>query len=94
KTRPTCRLTFRLHKKEVGDARTIHLVGEFNKWNTKKTKLKCLQNGDFKIELELAAGKEYQFQYLIDQTRWFNDPEADKTAPTPYPDSVNSVVVT
>lgn len=94
KTKPTCRLTFRLPGKEAGDAKAVNLVGEFNKWNTQKTKLKHLKNGDFKVELELDAGKEYQFRYLIDQSRWTNDPEADKTAHTPFPDSVNSVVVT
>lgn len=94
KTRPTCKLTFRLLKSEVGDARTVHLVGDFNKWNTRKTALKHLKNGDFKIQLELEAGREYQFRYLINQSLWRNEPEADKTASTPYPDSVNSVVVT
>ena len=94
KTRPTCKLTFRLLKQDVGDAKTVHLVGDFNKWNTRKTVLKHLKNGDFKIELELEAGKEYQFRYLVDQNYWMNEQEADKTAPTPYPDSVNSVVVT
>lgn len=94
KTRPTCKLTFRLKKKEVGSARTVHLVGSFNKWNTRKTALKHLKNGDFKVELELEKGREYEFRYLIDQQHWINEQEADKTAPTPYPDSVNSVIVT
>jgi 1,4-alpha-glucan branching enzyme len=94
KTKSTCRLTFRLPKNEVGDAKAVNLVGEFNKWNTKQTKLKQLKSGDFKIEVELVAGREYQFRYLIDQSRWTNDPEADKTAHTPFPDSVNSVVIT
>ncbi|NQU65879.1 MAG: isoamylase early set domain-containing protein [SAR324 cluster bacterium] len=94
KSKPTCRLTFRLREEEVRGARAVNLVGEFNMWNTQKTRLKQLKNGDFKIELELDKGKEYQFRYLIDQTRWTNDPEADKTAYTPFPDTINSVVVT
>ncbi len=94
KTKSTCRLTFRLLKDEVGDAKTIHLAGDFNKWNTQKTVMKHLKNGDFKVELELESGREYAFRYLVDKTRWTNDTEADKTAPTPYPDSVNSVVIT
>jgi len=94
KTKPTCRLTFKLLKEQAGDAKAVSLVGEFNQWNTNKTKLKQLKSGDFKIEVELEAGREYQFRYLIDQNRWTNDPEADKTAQTPFPDSVNSVVIT
>ena len=94
KTKSTCRLTFKLPKKEVGDAKAVNLVGEFNKWNPKQTKFRQLKSGDFKIEVELEAGREYQFRYLIDQSWWTNDPEADKTAHTPFPDSVNSVVVT
>ncbi len=94
KTRPTCKLTFRISNKEMGKAKSVHLVGDFNKWDPKKTALKHLKNGDFKIELELESGREYQFRYLIDQQVWANEPEADSTAPTPYPDSVNSVVVT
>jgi len=94
KTRPTCKLTFRLLKNEVGSARTVHIVGDFNKWNTHKTAMKHLKNGDFKLELELESNREYQFRYLLDQNHWINEPEADKTAPTPYHDSVNSVVIT
>lgn len=94
KTRPTCKLTFRLLRKEAGSAKAVHIVGDFNKWSTTKTAMKRLKNGDFKLELELESGQEYQFKYLVDKKEWINEPEADKTAPTPYPDSVNSVVIT
>lgn len=94
KTRPTCKLTFRLPKNEVGSAKTIHIVGDFNKWNPRKSAMKHLKNGDFKIELELEAGREYEFRYLLDQKQWINEAEADKTVPTQFPDAVNSVVMT
>jgi hypothetical protein len=33
---------------------------------------------DYCIELDLEAGREYQFRYLIDELKWENDRNADK----------------
>jgi hypothetical protein len=45
------------------------------------------------MQIDLQAGREYQFRYLIDDTRWENDPKADRYAKSPFGDSDNSVVI-
>ena len=42
------------------------------------------KDGSFSAKLELDAGREYQFRYLIDGSRWENDWKADKYIPAPY----------
>jgi hypothetical protein len=51
------------------------------------------EDGSYSATLELKMGNEYQFRYLIDETQWENDNEADKQVPSSYQDSQNSVVV-
>lgn len=79
-----CRITFRLPKDAVGKARRVTVVGDFNKWERDASPMKKLNNGDFETILELPAGKEYKFRYLIDGHRWENDWYADKYEQNPY----------
>ena len=93
KKKPVCKVTFKLSKEETNSVNTVHLVGDFNQWDTLATPMKRLKNGDFKVTVDLDLYKEYQFRYLKDETEWENDWEADKYVPTPYGDSDNSVVI-
>ena len=75
-------------------AKTVQVVGEFNDWDKKTgVKMKKQKNGLYKASINLDAGKEYQYRYLVDGESWENDWEADK-----YVDSTlgveNSVVIT
>ncbi|HHO48493.1 MAG TPA: glycoside hydrolase [Desulfobacteraceae bacterium] len=90
KSKPVCKVTFSLPKEAAGSARTVCIVGDFNNWKKKTNPLRKLKNGSFKIDLDLPSGREYQFRYLIDNTRWENDWAADKYVCGPYGD--NSVV--
>jgi len=93
KSRPVCKVTFRLSKSVVQSAAHVHLVGEFNQWNILATPMKRLKNGDFTLTLDLEPNRAYQFRYLINQVRWENDENADKYVPTPFGDCDNSVVI-
>ncbi|MBS3757197.1 MAG: isoamylase early set domain-containing protein [Desulfobacterales bacterium] len=93
KTRPICKVTFRLPKKAAEGAETVHIAGEFNKWDTQKTPMKKLKNGEFTVTLDFSVNREYQFRYLINQQRWINDGKADKYVPSGVSSSENSVVV-
>ena len=93
KNKKTCKVNFRLPKGVFDNATDINLVGEFNKWDVQANPLKKLKNGSFTTELELEKGKEYQFRYLINKSRWENDKNADKYIPTPYEDARNSVII-
>lgn len=87
-----CKVTFRLPKIAAPNAKSVSIVGDFNDWNIYASRMKKLKNGDFTITLELEPGKEYQFRYLVDETKWENDWNADKYVKSPFGDSDNSVV--
>jgi len=93
RTKPVCKVTFTLPKEAVKNAKTVHLVGEFNQWQIHATPMKKSKDGSFKIVLELQKGRQYQYRYLIDDTLWENDWIADKYVPSPYGACENSVAV-
>ncbi|TSA56889.1 MAG: glycoside hydrolase [Planctomycetaceae bacterium] len=88
-----CKVTFRLPREAAGEAKTVHVVGEFNNWDVYATPMKCLKNGSFTVTINLEQGREYQFRYLIDETSWENDWDADKYLPSHFGNCENSVVV-
>ena len=93
KSKPVCKVTFRVPSEAAKDANTVHIVGDFNNWDIYATPLKKLKDGSFTVTLDLEKDKEYQFRYLIDETTWENDWSADKYVPTPFGNAENSVVV-
>jgi 1,4-alpha-glucan branching enzyme len=93
KTKPVCKVTFRVPKTVAKDASSISIVGEFNDWQPGATLMKSLKSGEFTATVDLVAGNEYQFRYLIDDQTWENDGKADKYVRTCFGDSDNSVVI-
>lgn len=93
KSKPICKVTFRLPKKMADGGRTAVITGEFNQWETGQTPMKALKSGDFTVTLALPAGREYQYRYLVDGSRWITDPDADKLVHCNFADCKNSVVV-
>ena len=93
KSKPVCKVTFRLHGEAAGSAESANIVGEFNDWNIYATPMRKLKNGSFTLTIDLEPNKEYQFRYLLDDEIWENDGEADKYVSHPYGDGENSVVV-
>ena len=92
KSRPSCKVTFRLTKEAAKDAKNVFLVGEFNEWDCKVSPMKPLKTGDFTTTVELSIEQpEYQFRYLCDGANWENDCEADAYIPNGI-DGDNSVV--
>ena len=92
-TKKTCRITFRLPKVAAPDAKSVSIVGDFNNWDIHANPMKKQENEDYVISLDLEQGREYQFRYLIDESKWENDWKADKYVRNPYGDSDNSVAV-
>lgn len=93
KRRNACKVTFRLPRIAALDAKSVCIAGDFNNWDIYANPMKRLKTGDYAITLELESGSEYQFRYLIDNSRWENDWNADKYVKSPYGDSDNSVVI-
>ncbi len=92
KSKPICKVTFRLTKKQAKKADTVNIVGDFNEWDKTSAPMKKLKSGDFTLGLDLESGKSYQFRYLIDGKEWENDWDADDYTPSSMGDSDNSVV--
>lgn len=91
KSKPECKVTFTIPKEASANARSIHLVGDFNEWNETEMPLKKDKQGIYSISLNLPVGKSYQFRYLINGEQWINDWNADDYAVTQF-NSENSVV--
>lgn len=92
KTRPVCKVTFRLPKQAADHANEVHLVGDFNDWDRNATAMTQLKNGSFKTTMDLEPDQDYQYRYLINGEEWENDWDADDYVPNPYGDGDNSVV--
>jgi 1,4-alpha-glucan branching enzyme len=92
KTKPICKVTFRITEDTGQPAHQATVVGDFNHWDPAATPMKKLKSGAFTVTLDLDAGKEYQFRYLLDGENWHNDEEADHYAPSTYHDTQNSVI--
>ncbi len=84
RSRNLCKVTFILPGEAALKAKQVAIVGDFNNWNETTTSLLKMENGDFSVTLDLEAGKEYRFRYLIDNHRWENDWCADKYLAGPY----------
>ncbi len=96
KSRKVSKVTFEIPKDELPegvDARTLHLVGDFNDWDQEATPMKKLKDGTFKITIELTPGCEYHFRYLLDGEFWINEWHADDYASNPF-GADNCVVIT
>lgn len=79
-----CKVTFRLPRAAAPDAQQVTMAGEFNNWDATAAPMTRLKNGDFKLTLDLDAGREYRFRYLIDGNRWENDWCADRYVRNEY----------
>lgn len=78
--RKKCRVTFKLPP-DI-DSETVQLYGEFTSWvGQNMTRQK---KGGFSLGITLPSGRKYQFRYLLDGSRWINDPEADGSIPNPF----------
>ncbi len=91
KTKPVCKVTFKLQKQECQSANSAILSGEFSDWQP--IAMKKLKSGDFTVTLDLEKDKQYQFRYLLDENKWENDWQADGYIPSPISYEDNSVVV-
>lgn len=93
KSKPVCKVSFRLNATEVSGAKKVQLLGDFNNWDKSAEPMTALKSNDFTATLELEAGKEYQFRYLIDGSVWKNDAQADSYIANSFGEE-NSVVST
>lgn len=87
-----CKVTFTLPKNAVAGAKNVKVVGEFNEWNPTNAVTMKAAKDEFKAVVELPVGQDYQFRYLVNDSIWENDWNADNYVKSPYDGIDNSVV--
>jgi 1,4-alpha-glucan branching enzyme len=92
KSKPLCKVTFRLDAEAARDAKEAELCGDFTDWKAQPLTMKKLKSGEFTLTVNLETEHEYQFRYLLDGEKWENDWEADAYVPSPVSFDDNSVV--
>jgi 1,4-alpha-glucan branching enzyme len=92
KTKPICKVTFKLTKEQAKNAQTVNLLGDFNHWDKTSPPMKKMKDCGFTATLDLNKDTEYQFRYLLDNKEWENDWMADEYIPSAIAYEDNSVV--
>jgi 1,4-alpha-glucan branching enzyme len=72
-------VVFRFDGRRIPGARSVALVGSFNRWDTSVHRLTRQPNRWWTISLTLGPG-EYPYLFIVDGVAW-NDPEDDGRAP-------------
>lgn len=87
KTKDYCKVKFSLHP---GNAETVSIRGLNGNWN-EAVDMKKKKDGSFSVEVKLPKESEHQFKYLVNETEWLNETEADNEVPNEY-GGTNSVL--
>lgn len=91
KSKPVCKVSFKVSKELANGATKVNLAGDFNNWNETSDDLNALKDGSYSLTLDLETGRSYQFRYLLDGMTWINDEAADSYQNNGF-GSLNSVV--
>lgn len=92
KTKPACKVTFKLTADRLPAATQVALLGEFNDWDPAALPMKKSKSGEFSATVTLPINSEYQFRYLVDGGTWLNDEDADAYLPSRVSYDENSVI--
>ena len=91
KSKPACKVSFKLSKELASGASRVNIAGEFNNWSETADEMNALKDGSFSLSLDLETGRSYQFRYLLDGSIWVNDEAADHYQDSGF-NSQNSVI--
>lgn len=87
KTKEYCKVKFSF---KVENAETVEILGLNSDWKQSVVMSKK-KDGSFSADVNLPKETRHEFKYLVNETLWLNDPEADSEAPNVYGGS-NSVI--
>jgi hypothetical protein len=88
KTKDYCKVKFSFN---VESAETVEILGLNSDWQN-SVLMNKKKDGSFSTDVNLPRDSKHEFKYLVNETLWLNDPEADSEAPNIYGGS-NSVIV-
>ncbi len=70
----TTKVKFKLPATHYFGSNECVLLGEFNNWNLEEGYYLTMQaDGSMTVEVELEAGKQYEYRYLLGNGHWVND---------------------
>ena len=87
KTKDYCKVRFSF---KVEDAETIEILGLNSDWQH-SILMSRKKDGSFSADVNLPKESRHEFKYLVNETLWLNEPEADSETPNVYGGS-NSVI--
>lgn len=88
KTKDYCKVKFALKPE---NAETVAIAGLNGDWETLITMSKK-KDGTFIAEVSLPKESQHEFKYLVNESEWLNEPEADKESKNEF-GTTNSVIV-
>ncbi len=87
KTKDYCKVKFSFTPEK---AETVEILGLNSDWKHAVIMSKK-KDGSFSADVNLPKDSTHEFKYLVNETLWVNDPEADKEVPNVFGGS-NSVI--
>ncbi|MBI3139288.1 MAG: isoamylase early set domain-containing protein [Sphingobacteriales bacterium] len=88
KTKDYCKVKFSF---QTENAETIEILGLNSNWEDAII-MSRKKDGSFSADVNLPKDSKHEFKYLVNETQWINDPEADSQEPNIY-GGTNSVVI-
>jgi AMP-activated protein kinase-like protein len=88
KTKDYCKVKFSF---QADAAETIAILGLNSDWKNSVI-MSRKKDGSFSADVNLPKDSTHEFKYLVNETSWVNEPEADKEVPNVFGGS-NSVIV-
>jgi len=73
------------------NAETVQIRGLNSDWQ-KSVLMAKKKDGSFAADVTLPKDSKHQFKYVVNETLWLNEPEADSQEPNEFGGS-NSVIV-
>ena len=70
-------------------AKTVYLVGSFNRWNPTKKRMVKVKDGSFRAKMSLLPG-ECHYKFVVDGS-WIEDPDAERQVTNEH-GTLNSIV--
>jgi len=88
KTKNYCKVKFTVN---VENAETVEILGLNSDWENSKIMSKK-KDGSFTCDVSLPKNTQHEFKYRVNETIWFNEPEADSESANVFGGS-NSVLI-
>lgn len=88
KTKDYCKVKFSF---KVENAETIEILGLNSDWENSVIMSKK-KDGSFSADVNLPKASIHEFKYLVNETEWLNEPQADSQQPNIYGGN-NSVIL-